>query len=122
MPTVDLQTLKERIKSIEPLLERNLATVGQMYNNNSAGVGLYLATLSRREYVRDFLRGEDLPILQAFQVGAMLTLDLRTALRNADATDVPGIQAQLDSWIEFYREAGFTEMHPQLNFPVPPHR
>ena len=117
-PTPELQPLRERVKSIMPILNANLSAAHDEWMSGKIARGAFEYCLSRHATALELLSGENFDIETAYRACAPLTIDIRSGLK--DTNDNGKTEEVMAAWIECFRNAGFTEMHRLYNIPIRP--
>lgn len=115
---MDIQALKNCLSGVMPILNNNLAEAYTEYMAGDIAAGAYGYVRSRHGTAAAVLASTEVPAEKAYQACALLAIDLRTGV--ASMADPIEAQAQVDTWWQCYREAGFTEVHPLFESPMQP--
>lgn len=114
--TVDL---KAALSAVMPILNANLSAAYTEYMDGTISGGAYGVVRTRHENACIVLDGTMIiDALRAYEVCAMLTLDLRTGIK--EMADQSQAKASFNEWVAFYRRSGFTEDHKVFDFPTHP--
>jgi hypothetical protein len=114
-----IEELKVAVTAVMPILDANLSAAYTEYMDGSLSAGAYGVVRTRHENACIVLSGT-LPVdpLRAYEVCAMLTIDLRTGIK--DMPDQKQAKNEFNVWMDFYRRSGFTEDHKVFEFPTHP--
>lgn len=112
---MNIDLLKEQIKSVMPLLIANRDSAYKEWMNGDIARGAFEHIQGRIDTACIVIERNDLDPEQAYKACALITIDLRCAIE-----DNPTEQSKMDSWLEFFRNAGFIECHKIFNFPIKP--
>lgn len=115
---MNLQALKTNLAAVMPLLNANLEAAHAEYLAGDLAAGAYSYVCSRHSVAQSIVAKDDVPPEIAYQACALLAIDLRTGVK--DAQDKADAQAKVDAWWECYREAGYTEINPFYDSPMLP--
>lgn len=115
---MDIQSLKLNLATVMPLLTANLAAAHKEYMEGTLAAGAFGYVRSRHETASAVLSRDDIKAEDAYKACALLVIDLRCGVD--EAANQPEAQAQLESWWQCYRDAGFTAVHPIFNAPILP--
>lgn len=112
MASDQMQALKKQLRTAMPYLEKNCGLAYQEWMKGELSRGAFETVNSRMLIAAEVIERTDLRLADALRACAIITIDVRSVVEE----DSP----VLTSWLEFWREVGYTEMHPILDFPVPP--
>jgi len=112
---VDIKALKTELNKVLPLLVANRDAAYNEWMDGSLARGAFEYVQFRLDSAHAILAREDLAPLVAFNAGAMLTIDLRTAIKDANT---PEAKEALASWLGCFQEAGFTHINPVFDIPA----
>lgn len=115
---MNLQSLKERVTSVMPILDANLSAAHDEWMSGKIARGAFECCLSRHATALELLSLDDIDPERAYRACAQITIDLRSGLGDMqDKTKTDGV---MEAWLDCFRAAGFTEMHKMLEIPVKP--
>lgn len=112
----NLSELREHITAILPLLESNLRSLQESSRDEQpTRTGIPFVEYRLNNSAKRTLN-VDMPVEDAFCAASALVIDLRAAAGRMNNQEV---EAQLEDWLEYYREAGFSRLSPHMNIPYP---
>lgn len=113
---MDLQTLKQNLINVMPILNANLAAAHKEYMDGDIPAGAFGHVRSRHEMACVVISNDDIKAEYAYQSCALLAIDLRSGIKEVVGSD----SGLLDAWWQCYRDAGFTEVNPIFKTPMLP--
>lgn len=109
-----LAPVRALVAEAMPVLNANLAAAHQEYMDGAIAKGAFDYVLGRYATAARILSTDDLSFEDALQACARLTMDVRSGCSDAARPDL------LNRWVDFLREAGFTDDHPLFGWPMRP--
>lgn len=114
---MDVSALKSNLTAVMPLLQLNRDAAYAEWMDGSLARGAFEHIQSRLDTAHIVMGKEDVEAISAFKACSMLTIDIRSAVADVN-TEVA--RKSLDTWIQCFRDAGFTESHTIFGTPVLP--
>lgn len=115
---MSLQSLKNLVSRAMPILDKNLHAAHSEWMSGEIARGAYEYCLSRHTTAIELLSLDDIDPERAFRACAPITIDLRTGLK--DMQDKTQSEGLMEAWLDCFRSAGFSEMHPLFDIPYKP--
>lgn len=124
MTTAVFAQFQTLVNAVQPLLATNLAAAYKEWMAGDLPRGAYEHCLSRSTVAAAIAGGEATAVSAgltgAMRAGALLFIDLKSAMREVAVGDQAIEQAKVEALRVFYGDQGFTETHAWLGIPVLP--
>lgn len=115
---MNLNILKERIKNVLPILDRNLQLAHDEYMAGDISAGAYGTVRHRHALALQVMANDLFDDQEILTLCAPLSIDIKTGVK--DMQNPAAFTTVVNEWFSMYESAGFTEKHSFFGFPVRP--
>jgi hypothetical protein len=115
---MNLNILKERIKNVLPILDRNLQLAHAEYMACDISAGAYGTVLHRHALALQVIANDLFDDQEVLTLCAPLYIDIKSGVK--DMPNPAAYTTVVNEWFSMYEAAGFTEKHVIFDFPVRP--